>query len=155
MEKKKFKFNWLDALILVLVLAAAAFVLLKVAPRLVSTDADYTITLTIDEARSEVCGAIKQGDVVYDRTGLVEIGVVESVTLREPRVFTTTSEGKILQVERPGWSGAVIVVKGRGPVDGAGGIDIGKEPYYVNRALDSLFGNISQSSRISAITVDG
>jgi hypothetical protein len=135
-EKKRFKFNVVDVVILVAVLAAAAFFLgryaVRPAPQMplpsASPNGEYEIRILpfemildapeVPNVRFE--GKINVGDMVIDRSSGVELGEITNITVNPSISFATTAEGQIVRTSTPLHSHLVLTVSGMGyrPYDG-------------------------------------
>lgn len=96
-EKKKVKFNVIDAIVILVIVAAVALVGYKVVGgRIGGSDADtYTVKFSCDEVPDFAATIIQVGDEVVDEQKDVPLGTVTDVKLDGSRTYTTTSDGDI------------------------------------------------------------
>jgi hypothetical protein len=126
---KKFKFNWIDALVCLIIIAMAAGAVYKFTASGQTGNAsaaepiDYTILLT--SARQGSVDAIKVGDTLYDNDSGNAIGTIDSIDV-EPAaaIISDSSNGTITMGTVEDKYDLYIHVSASGSI-GTGG-------YYVN-----------------------
>ncbi|MGM9551169.1 MAG: DUF4330 domain-containing protein [Clostridia bacterium] len=100
MEKKKFKFNVVDAIIVVLIVAAVLVVGLKVSGGLTGGKSDgknrYEISFLCEEVPDFAASVIKVGDKVTCEASDNNLGVVKEVKIEPSRTYVTTAEGDVI-----------------------------------------------------------
>ena len=96
MEKKKFRFNIVDIIVILVIIAAVVFVGSKFISNDVgsTTSAQYKISFCCDEVPSFAAETIEEGDFVTDDDKNSALGVVEKVTLSPSRTYASTADGK-------------------------------------------------------------
>lgn len=92
MEKKKYKFNIIDAIILVLIICVAVFAVLKFSDGGSGAGAavqqeKVIIRYYLHEAADYVVNATEVGDPVFDGTSEQDMGVVTAIETGEPQGY--------------------------------------------------------------------
>ncbi len=87
---KKFKFNWIDALVCVLIVALAAGAVYKFSVSgqsgIASAAEPISYTIYLAGARQGTVDAIQPGDTLYDNDSGNAIGTIESVEVKDASV---------------------------------------------------------------------
>lgn len=111
MEKKKFKFNIIDAVIILVIVLLAVFVVSKLAGVGIGLGAPQNrkcrITFYEEEAADFVIANSHVGDPVYDDTGATKLGTVTDV-VTAPSVSFETEDHQIVEGSRSGYSAVYI-----------------------------------------------
>lgn len=105
------KFNIIDVIILLVVLAVAAFVGVKMFSNPNSSEAEpktYIISFFCEEVPSYAADAVSVGDSVEDETKKVYLGKISEVLLDEAVVFNADAEGNTVKSTREGYKSVKI-----------------------------------------------
>lgn len=111
LEKKKIKFNIIDVVILVVVLAVAAFVGTKIFGKDKEAAAEpktYEISFYCEEVPAFAAEAVKVGDSVEDETKKVYLGKITDVSMDEAVVFNVDAEGNTVKSSKEGYKSVKI-----------------------------------------------
>lgn len=120
-RKHRFTFNFIDVLLLMVILAAV-LVLVYIFASGNSLTADPTVTIEyqvlINGIRNEFCGLVSVGDKVIDSVGLFEIGEVVDVSYT-PYMYpmTDSATGTISLVEYPEHSDMTLTIRAEATTD--------------------------------------
>ncbi|MDR0292748.1 MAG: DUF4330 domain-containing protein [Oscillospiraceae bacterium] len=127
-QKKRFRFNAVDAVILILILIAAGVFVWRYAirPGSPADTAKTTYPFTMKLGNTEIAddlfenGKIKVGDTLTDKATGAKIGTVAKIDKQESRSYASTSDGRLILTPRPLFSHLTLTVEGRGfrPKDG-------------------------------------
>lgn len=144
MEKKKFRLNIIDWVIILVVVAGAAFGVYKylgsretdVAPK------KYKYTLIMDnfDVADDAYGngKLKEGDKVIEKSVNANLGDITSIDIKPSKLTVTTSEGEVVQATRPGSSWVTITVEGEGVFSSTGALTINGTQYYRNKSFEVM-----------------
>lgn len=131
-EKKKFKINIVDLLVVIVVIALIGGAYLKFSKYNVKTDAssEETILYTIDvlNVRDYSVNAYRSGDVVYDALTGVNIGVIQNIEETEAVSYEINEEGKVVKVTNPYRKDLKIFLETPGTVE--------NNAYYANKSIE-------------------
>ncbi|MBE6631598.1 MAG: DUF4330 family protein [Ruminococcaceae bacterium] len=140
---KKFKFNFVDLLFLLIIVAASAVLFYIFRPNTpisdtsVSNNKEIVYTIEAREVRSEFKGNVNIGDSVVDSVGLHPIGEVVDITYTEaPFVYKADGSGEMIYSVYPDKINISIKVKATADVSGGtysiGGfvISVGERVYF-------------------------
>jgi len=152
MEKKKFRFNLVDAIVVLVIIAAIAFVGMKffsgdIGP---SASTQYKISFCCDEVPSFAAEVIKVGDYVTDDDKNSALGVVESVTLSPSRTYAHTAEGEIRLAPKEGFN-TVEVTAVVDAQEFQHGIMVNAAKYGVGHSLTIRVGKAKIYGRVSGL----
>lgn len=152
MEKKKFKFNLVDAVVILVIIAAVAFVGMKffsgdIGP---TNSAQYKISFMCDEVPSFAAEVIKVGDYVTDDDKNSALGMVEAVNLGPSRTYAHTSEGENRLAPKEGFN-SVEVVAVVDAQEFQHGIMVNAAKYGVGHSLTIRVGKAKIYGRVSGL----
>lgn len=148
-QKKRFKLNAVDIIILVMIVAAAGFFVYRYAIRDGSpadnTKKTYPFVMTFDN--TEIAndhfenGKIKVGDMLIDKLTGAKLGEIIDIKNTDSRSYATTSDGKLVMTPRPQFSYLTITVKGVGfrPTDG--GLMVDGVQLFCNKSYEIYIGD--------------
>ncbi len=110
---KKRKFNIIDAIIILVVIAAIAFVGFKfISNKNSSANIDkYVITFYGEEVSDFVPEYIALGDNVYDDVEEVVIGTVVDIQTNDSVTYTTNDSGQVIQTSKPGYKSIKVMTE--------------------------------------------
>lgn len=149
MEKqKKWRFNIIDVLFLLVVLAGILFVILRlggfdVVARITGTASteQYVVAFTSNEVPDYVAERIQAGDKVTDENLSVNLGTVVDVQLAPAQVPTPDAQGKLVISEEEGFCSVLLSCRVTASDNGNGvtadGLDLGVGHTMVVRAGDA------------------
>jgi hypothetical protein len=155
MEKKKAKFNVIDAIVIVVILAVIALVGYKFAlGGAVSGsggEGTYQLTFLCEEVPEFAATIIEEGDIVVDEQKDVPLGTVDSVTLSESRTYTTDSNGEIHIEGKPYYNCVELNTTLTGE-EYQNGVIVNSSKYGVGHSITIRVGKAKIYGRISSIT---
>ncbi len=148
MEKqKKWRFNIIDVLFLLVVLAGLLFVVLRlggfdVVARLTGAASEpYVVTFIAVEVPDYAAERIQAGDKVTDDNLSVNLGTVLDVQVGPAQVSTADAQGKLVISEEEGFSSVELSCQTAATDNGSGvtvdGLDLGVGHTMVVRAGDA------------------
>lgn len=152
MEKKKIKFNIVDAIVILVIIAAVALVGAKffsndAGP---STNARYRISFYCEEVPSFAAEVIKEGDFVTDDDKNSALGNVEKVTLGPSRTYATSSDGQWNLAPKDGYN-SVEVAAIVDAQEFQHGIIVNAAKYGVGHSLTIRVGQAKIYGRVSGL----
>lgn len=145
------KINLVDLIIVLIIIALAAFVAMKFLGNKNdgSNLTQIEMSFYSDEEPQFVVDALKEGASVYDYNEKVTIGTLESFETGAPISFLTTGEGTI-PVEKEGYKSVTLKVKAMAEM-GPNGATIDGVLYGVGHTLVIFAGDAKFYLKISAI----
>lgn len=151
-EKKKARFNVIDAVIILVIIAAAAIVCYKVAGGAFgnSGSGTYTMKFFCEEVPDFAADIIEVGDSVLDEQKDVPLGSVTSVQFGESHTYTTTSAGDVRVVPKEGYKSVVITTSLTGS-DYENGVIVNSSKYGVGHSITIRVGKAKIFGRVSYI----
>ena len=154
MSDKKFKFNLVDAIIVLIVVAAVAVVGVKVAKSgaIQGNSAQYEVTYFCEEAPTFAAEIIKVGDKVSDEQKDTDLGVVTNVVLGPSRSYATTDDGDILCKGKEGYNSVEITTTLNGE-HYEHGVVVGSSKYGVGHSITIRAGKAKIFGRVSGIEI--
>ena len=146
------KVNLIDLIIVLVIIAAVAFVGLKVVNRADSgsTLSPVRISFFAEEAPSYVADALKVDTSVLDMTENVTIGTVESFDVGDPIGYFTDTKGQVQSVVRDGYNSITLQVLANGELS-EHGVTINGVLYGVGHTLTIYAGKAKIYLRVSGI----
>lgn len=158
MEKKKFRLNVIDWVIILIVVAGAAFGGYKYLSSRENTAAPvkskYTLVLDNADIQDDTFsdGKIKIGDKVIEKTVNAHLGNITNIDSKPSRSTVATSDGEIKLATRPLSSYLTITVEGEGTFSSNGGLLINGTQYLCNRSYEIIISDSVFWLRIVEIT---
>jgi hypothetical protein len=159
-QKNERKFNIVDVIILILVLAVAGYFVVRYTVRPGSAadpsrkDAAFVMLLENVELFNERFeGRINVGDTLRDRNTGTVIGTITDMEIRPSRSYGTDSEGVTRLIPRPEFSCLIITVEGEGFRPEEGGLNVAGLHFYVNRESDYVINDASFGFRAIRLTI--
>ena len=122
MKEKKFRLNWIDALILLVVIGLVAGTWLKfrggdrVTSSAAGGDTPITYQVFIGGVRQYTVDAIQAGDTLYDRESDREVGVIREIDVRPGTSMIQDPEGQIHEVEAENRFDLYLTIDAKGTV---------------------------------------
>lgn len=150
--EKKFKFNVVDVVVILVILAAVAFVgTMFFGGGFGGSDAStYEVTYLCEEVPSFAATIIEVGDKVLDEQKDTDLGVVTNVELTESRTYTTTKEGDVRCVPKPYYNCVYLTTEVEGQ-DYDFGMIAGSSKYGVGHSITIRVGDAKIFGRVSGI----
>jgi len=153
-EKKKIRFNVIDAIVLVVIIAVVAFVGIKlfggeVASNLASGNY-YTVTYYIEESPSFAAENIEVGAPVSDEGKNVPLGKVTAVELGESVMFAANDEGKMIKSGKEGYNSVTLTTEVQA-AEFDHGIEVNNVKYVVGHTMTLYAGKAKLYGRIAGI----
>ncbi len=152
MEKKKFKFNIVDAIVVLVIIAAVVLVGMK----FISNDAgsatggQYKISFFCEEVPSFAAEMIKEGDFVTDDDKNSALGVVEEFEVGPSRTYAANSDGQLKLAPKEGYNSVSVsaVVDAQ---EFQHGIIVNAAKYGVGHSLTIRVGQAKIFGRVSGL----
>lgn len=140
MEKKKIRLNWVDLLILVLVigLVAGTYMKFRVSDKTSVAEPQTPITYQVflPNIRQGTVDAIQAGDTLYDDDSGRDIGVIQSVDVSPAASLVQDTEGSLHWADTDNRFDLILTVEGQGTVSG--------NTYVINRIYSLNIGSFRQ-----------
>ena len=150
------KVNIVDLIIIVIVLAAAAFIGMKLlGPESeVANTQKVRVTMFCEESPVYVTDQLEAGCEAWDAENQVTIGTLKDWTLGESKSAVTDITGEVVEISREGYHSVTLVCEGEGAV-GSHGVTIGSTLYAIGQSASIYFGDCKLFLDISGIEVIG
>lgn len=151
-NKKKFKFNIVDAIVLLVVICAVAFVGIKVlGGGLTGGDTSkYHVEYFLEESPDFAVDIIQIGDKVLDEQKDTDLGKVTAITSDESVSYGVNSNGEYIRTTKPGYKSAIIETEVEAK-DYDFGMIAGSAKYGVGHSITIRVGKAKVFGRISKI----
>lgn len=153
-EKKKIRFNVIDAIVLVVIIAVVAFVGIKLFGGEVagnsSSGQTFTVTYFVEESPSFAAELVKPGDPVSDESKNVPLGSVTDVKLDKSVVFAANDEGQMVKATKEGYNSITLTTEVQG-AEFDHGIEVGNVKYVVGHTMTLYAGKAKLYGRIAGI----
>lgn len=152
-EKKKAKFNVIDAIVILVIIAAAALVCFKLAGSgnvSGGGSGTYTLKFFCEEVPDYAATVIEVGDAVVDEQKDVPLGTVTDVKLDGSRTYTTTSDGDIRIVPKEYYYSVELTTTLQGE-DYQNGVIVNSSKYGVGHSITIRAGKAKIFGRIASI----
>lgn len=162
MEQKKFKFNVVDALIIIIIVAAVAVVGYKVVGNALfadNTNQAYEISFLCEEVPDFAASIIEVGDSVICEQTDNDLGIVTSVTVEPSRTYVTTADGEVVMTGKEHYNCVTITAQVEA-VKYEHGLMVDKAKYGVGHSITirvgkaKIFGRVSGIEEIEKLTVE-
>lgn len=156
MNQKKAKFNIVDLVVLLVLAAGIAFVAMRMfggsEPAPGGADADsqlYRVTFTAESVPAAVGDALEIGAVTENNVRNVDLGTLVDFTVGESIIYTTDSEGQVVQTTKPGWVSLELVCELSG-IQEPTGLHVGEFMLNIGHYMTIRAGN----TEIPVVIVD-
>lgn len=117
---KKFRFNWIDGLIVVLVigLVAGTYMKFRVSDKTSVVEPQSAITYQVQllNVRQYTVDLLQEGDHLYDSESGKDIGVIQSVEVSPATSLAQNQEGELNWAETDDRFDLILTVEGQGTV---------------------------------------
>lgn len=155
MGNKK-KFNFIDILILVILVAGLFFGFRKL--KASEPDAEtsskhqkFLISYYIEEVPDFVAQSIKKGDSVKEVIQSSDFGNIVSKSVDESVFWARDNEGELFKSSKEGYNSLTLTMEVEGLM-GKQGVTIDKSSYFVGQTLSLFIGNVMlENGRISDV----
>lgn len=146
MNQKKVKFNIVDLLVLLVLVAGVAFVGLRMfggeaAPSgETAGTATYRVTFTTDSAPQAVADSLELGAKAENNVRNVDLGTLVDFSVGEAVVYNVDSEGQTVVGTKPGWVSLELICELSG-VQQPTGLQVGEFMLNVGHNMTVRAGN--------------
>ncbi len=131
-KKKRFKFNIIDAAVLLVIVLVIWGASIKFGKYNVKTDksSEGTILYTIDitNVRDYSLQAYQSGDTVFDSLTGVNIGTIQKIESADAVSYENREDGKLVKVVNPYKKDIVLYIETPGTVE--------NNAYYANKSIE-------------------
>jgi hypothetical protein len=156
MENKKFRFNFVDAVVILALVAVVAFVVLQLSNGILDasgSSATYRMTFYTEESTIYSLENVKEGDPVCDESNDVDLGMVVSKEFTDKsHAQLETADGTYVEASRPGYGSGSVVFEGKGTAYQYGA-KFDNSKYSVGQTVTLRVGSSKLYGRIKAIEV--
>ncbi|MBR5535018.1 MAG: DUF4330 family protein [Clostridia bacterium] len=150
--EKKFKFNIVDVVVILVIVLAVGFVgMMFFGGSLGGSSASaYEVTYLCEEVPDFAATVIEVGDKVLDEQKDTDLGEVTAVELSESRTYVVTDDGEVMCVGKPYYKcvSLTTVVEGQ---DYDFGMIAGSSKYGVGHSITIRVGKAKIFGRVSGI----
>ena len=115
MNQKKVKFNIIDIIVILALLAGAAFLGVRMfggeepAVSNPATGSTYHVTFYAECVREDVAATLVQGSKSENASRNMDLGKLVDFTIGESIIYTTDSKGAVVQTSKPGYVSVTLV----------------------------------------------
>lgn len=148
------KFNWVDVIIAVAVIAAIVIVGIKFfnpsANPTVNNSEKIELSFFVEETPDYVANIVSVGDRIYDESKNCVLGNVKSVVVEESVCYAITSDGRVVVTSKPGYKSVKITSE----VDAQlyeNGVSVGVTKYGVGHTFTFYAGKAKLYGKLSGI----
>ncbi len=158
-EKKNFKFNIIDAIILVVLLAAVCFAgwhLFGPGANVSDETVKYVICYTCDEVPEYAAQAIFENDLVSEEYTEANLGYVTGIKLSPSTTYTTDAQGEIHLTSKPHYNTVDLQTVLEMPKDEATfahGVRVDEAKLGVGHSITIRVGKAKVFGRVSGIDI--
>lgn len=158
-ENKKIKFNIIDAIVLVVVIAAIAFAgwhLLKGQGDTSNETVTYTISYFCEEVPDFAAKAIYANDPVSEEYTNAKLGYVTDIKLSPSTTYTTDAQGNIHQTSKPNYNSVELTTVLEMPKADATfehGVQVDEAKLGVGHSITIRVGKAKIFGRVSGIEI--
>lgn len=152
-EKRKIKFNPIDCIILLVIIAAVAFVAYKVVGQKAMTNADgtkYEIIYYFEEVPDYAADIIKKGDPILDEAKNIPLGKITDVKTGEAAVYSPDSNGMIQKSAKEDYKSVTLTTEVNAS-DYEYGVEISGAKYGVGHTFTVRAGKSKLYGKVKAI----
>ena len=150
---KKIKFNIIDAIILLVILAVVAFVGIKFfgkSDNAATEPETYSVSFYCEEVPAFAADIVKVGDSVEDETKKVFLGTITAVEVGDAAVYSADAEGKIVKSAKEGYK-SVLITSSVEATEFEHGIIADSIKYAVGHSVTLYAGNAKMVGKVSEI----
>jgi len=147
------KINIIDLIFIILIVAAALFVMYRAGlfshEQTLAQEDKLILTMYQEESPVFAASNVKAGDPVIESFKNISFGKVVSVETGEPISWGANEEGRQVETHREGYCSLKLKMEASGKVSSSG-ITIGGNQYYVGQTLVIRVGTSTFYSRIES-----
>lgn len=131
MNQKKVKFNIVDILVILVLIAGVAFLGLRMfggeepAVTNPTEGSRYLVTFNCESIRTEVTDTLVKGSKAENASRNMDLGHLVDFTVDEAVIYTTDSEGNVVKTTKEGYSSVTLVCEVTG-IDQSTGLQVGQ-----------------------------
>lgn len=140
MNQKKAKFNVVDIIVILILIAGIAFVGARMfggeepAVSDPATGSTYHVTFYAECVREDVASTLVQGSKAENASRNMDLGTLIDFTIDESVAYTTDSKGTIIQTTKPGYVSVTLVCELTG-IDQSTGLQVGQFMLNVGHSM--------------------
>ncbi len=148
------KVNIVDLLIVIIILAAAAFIGMKFfgPDSTAANTQNVRITMFCEESPTFVVDQLEAGCEAWDSSNQVTLGTLVDWTTGDSMSAITDANGEVVEIAREGYRSVRLVCEGTGTVS-SHGVTIGGVLYGVGQSASVYFGDCKLFLDIAGIEV--
>ena len=148
------KVNIVDLLIVIIILAAGAFLGMKLLgpDSAVANTQKVRVTLYCEETPNYVAEQLEAGAEVWDSDNNVTLGYLTEWRTGDSKRAVTGVTGKVVEITREDYCSATLVCEGEG-VMGTHGVTIGGTLYGAGQSMSVYFNDCKLFLRVQSIEV--
>ena len=143
MNQKKAKFNIVDIIVILILVAGIAFVGVRMFGSQESAPAagvkTYLVTFHADSVRADVADTLLKGSKVENTDRNMDLGKLMDFTIADAIVYTTDSKGNLIRTTKEGYVSVTLVCELTG-LEEATGLRVGKNLLNVGSGMGVCFG---------------
>lgn len=146
MNQKKAKFNIVDIIVILILVAGIAFVGVRMFGGQGSGSAadpagakTYLVTFQADSVRADVADTLLKGSKVENTDRNMDLGKLMDFTIADAIVYTTDSKGNLIRTTKEGYVSVTLVCELTG-LEEATGLRVGKNLLNVGSGMGVCFG---------------
>ncbi len=153
-ENKKIRFTFIDAIIVLIIVAVIAFVGYNFFGKEVvnnnNTEDTFIVSYYIEEAPDYAAQNVSKGDAVSDEAKKIPLGTVVDVELKEAAVYSPDSNGNTIKSSKDGYKSVMITTEVNAN-EFAHGIKVSGTEYVVGHSLTIYAGKAKLYGKVSGI----
>ncbi len=153
-EKKKIKFNVIDAIVILVILAVIVFVGSKLlgGGQVGTQNGDnvYEMSFFVEESPDFAATIIEEGSLVTDEAKNVLMGKVLSVEVLPSVIFSPNYNGEMVKSSKEGYNSVKLVAQVSG-TEFEHGLEIGNVKYVVGHTMTFYAGKAKLYGKIAGI----
>ena len=157
MNQKKVKFNIVDIIVILVLLAGVAFLGVRMFGGQETATADpaagstYQVTFYAECVREDVASTLVQGSKSENASRNMDLGRLVDFTIGESVVYATDSKGNVVQTTKPGHVSVTLVCELTG-VDQSTGLQVGQFMLNVGHSMGVRCGFTEINTIVQSIT---
>lgn len=140
MNQKKVKFNVVDIIVILILIAGIAFVGVRMfggeepAVSDPSTGSTYRVTFHAECVREDVAATLVQGSKAENASRNMDLGTLVEFSIDESIAYATDSKGNIVKTTKPGYVSVTLVCELTG-IDQSTGLQVGQFMLNVGHSM--------------------
>ena len=154
--KKNTRFNFLDVFLILCIVLAVIGLLFYVLPRQ-KTGKTVLCTLSVSGLRADFADRLREGDLVYDESGAVQLGTLEKAEVEADTLTVTDQAGHTLSASYPPDTlcRATLFIRTAPAAETEGGYTVEGSPILLNNALTVRTARVSCTGICTALFAGG